>query len=188
MSDDNVAKEPDGSQGQVDTKALAELQDRFTALQKELDAERARKADAIEERNKEREKRKKDAESKAAYDEAKQLLTEQLADAQKKIDELATYEQSHKRWTAYEEQRRTALLAQLPDDKRDAFKAADIGLLEEVVSLLPSARTPGAVPGKGGGAPVGSKPWSEMTFAERGELAEKDPALARQKAREFIRR
>lgn len=185
MSDDVTKKEPDGSPAAPDSAELVELRKQLAELQTAIEAEKQRKADAIAERDKEREKRKKEAEAKAAYDEAKQLMSEQLAEAQARLAEMKELETYRDRWITHETERRKALVAAVPEQYRARAEKWDIEVLEDFVAMMPQKQGPGAVPGKGGGAPVGSKPWAEMAAQERAELSATDPALALQKAKEW---
>ena len=187
MSDDTNVQEPDGSSTPPDSEELTALKKKLAELEAAVEAEKARKADAIAERDKEREKRKKEAEAKGQYDEAKRLLDERLAELETQNAELKALESYRDKWTSYESERRKSLLALLPDDRRAKFETADISLLEEVVALLPQKNGPGDVPGRGGGAAPGSKSWADMTEVERIQLMESDPALARAKTKEFLK-
>jgi len=187
MSDDTNKQEPDGSSTPPDSEELTALKKKLAELEAAVEAEKARKADAIAERDKEREKRKKEAESKGQYDEAKRLLDERLAELETQNAELKALESYRDKWTSYESERRKSLLALLPDDRRAKFETADISLLEEVVALLPQKNGPGDVPRSGGGAAPGSKSWADMTEVERIQLMESDPALARAKTKEFLK-
>lgn len=182
MSDDVDKKEPDGSQGQADTKALAELQKKIADLETAVEAEKQRKADAIAERDKEREKRKKESEGKAQYDEAKALYQEQIAELTRQLDEakkgIADLEPVKTRWNEYETKRRESLLSVLPEDKREKFRTADLELLEEIASLVPNGQSPGAIPRSGGNPQPGNKKWSEMSVAEKADVHANDPARA----------
>ncbi len=169
----------------ADAKTLEEVQAELANLQAKLSEEaEARKAaeakfsEAVESRQKAKEQARKEAEERGNYEKATELLQEQIADLQKKNEELSPLADQIKnlegfkiKYEEIEAKRKAELLEVLPEEKRDEFKDMDLTHLEKIVSLIPDANV--ATHKNGSGHPGDTpKKWGEMSNEQRVKAAE----------------
>jgi DNA repair exonuclease SbcCD ATPase subunit len=163
----------------------AAMKDQLEKMQQQI-ADAVKRAEEAErkfemtkqERSEEREKRQKEAEKNQQYEEAKRLQDERLAEMQAEaeklklsLSELDAAKSKAAQWDAYNEKRRSELIALIPEADREVYKDAPLALLEKTVELLGADRG-----GAHRGAPhkpssTGSGKWSEMSDEERANKA-----------------
>lgn len=185
MSDDVEKPLPDGNERVAELEAkLAALGADLTARESDLAREREEKKSIIESRQKAKEQARLDAEKRGEYEQASNILREQLEESKKLLAEYAPLAESVKeltgykeKWESYTEKRRSDLLEQLPESKRESLKTLPIESLEEIVSLV-TETAPGTMAHKG----LRTKPsmgdvddLSKLTSAQRVELKRTNP-------------
>jgi len=164
--------DPDGSKPDADALAaeLTSLKKQLAQQAAELEAERGRKTKAVEDAKAEREKRKKEAEEKGEFDKVKAELEKQITELDGKVKELAGLEDYRAKWTEHEEKRRAELIAKLPEDKRDAYKARPLDVLEDAVSLLGEFKGVDTDAARRGNKPnTETAKWRELTREQQDE-------------------
>ena len=155
------------------TKALKETQDKIAALEKERDAFKAKFEDAKTTRDKAKAQEREEAEKKGEYEKVIAGLHDELATLKTTVAEVESLKQIKSDYDALQEKIRTDLIAKLPEASREKYKEFSIAQLEVVISDLPEAHRVPVDGSKRGGGNLESKPWKEMTFAEKTDAARK---------------
>ena len=163
----DAEEKPDGTDAKsADTQELErkikELQDQLTAKDDDL-----RKA--IAKRQEAKEQARTEAEKRAEYEQAKKLYEEEIATLKAGQATATELEAIKAERDALVAERRTELLAKLPEGKRDEFKDEPLSVLSKIVNLLP-VTTPNVDGSPGVKKPTGEKKWADMTGDERLEF------------------
>ena len=139
----------------------AKAEARAKELQAEID-------DAVKRRKTASEKEKEEAAKRGEFETAKKLADEEIAALKAQLADMETLKAKAAQADELIEKQRQALLARIPEDKRDAFKDDSIATLEKALMLMPEQTKVGVdASGKPNIQTGGDKNWYKMNGDER---------------------
>lgn len=192
-------KGPEGSTVTVDAETAKKIADLETKLAAET-AERAKlesiRTDMETSRQAAKDREKKALEEQGQFKALSESLQEEVKVLKAEIETLKAKEGEYaplkakaEQWDGYETETRKELMEQIPEDERPNYEGASLALLRSTAKLLGNTDKGGTFKGQGKPPTGGSKPWKEMTPAERDEFTAKhlnDPVALRKKIQGLV--
>lgn len=165
---DGTGAKPDELQAQIE-----KLTEQLNGLTSERDEFKKKFEEAKTTRDKAKEERRKQLEAEGQYQEALKVIREEMEAFKSKLGGdpdsfLKKYEELQNAHTSMIEVRKSELLNQLPEDRREKYKEFSLDVL---AAIVPDISQGAPATHKGGTKPpaVTDKKWDEMTAQERAE-------------------